>query len=238
MKTIDPSAKLGDLVEESPGRARIFDALGIDYCCAGQRTLAEAAHTAGRPVDEIAALLRAIDDSVISRAATDGRDSRSHARLTPAELLDDIVATHHEFLRREMPPLLDLGRKVRMVHGNHHPELVGIVADAEQLWAELEPHLDDEEQRVFPALKTALTTGDASRVDLADIRAQHEDAGVLLERLRAASAGYTVPADACGSYQRFYTGLAEIDADTRRHIHKENNVVFPAVPQPDGVTVQ
>ena len=38
-----------------------------------------------------------------------------------------------------------------------------------------------------------------------------------------------VPDDGCASYQALYTGLAELEADTHLHVHKENNVLFPAV---------
>ena len=37
------------------------------------------------------------------------------------------------------------------------------------------------------------------------------------------------PADGCASYQALYEGLAELEADTHLHVHKENNVLFPAV---------
>lgn len=33
---------LGDLVAERPARARVFERLGIDYCCHGHRSLLDA----------------------------------------------------------------------------------------------------------------------------------------------------------------------------------------------------
>jgi len=51
----------------------------------------------------------------------------------------------------------------------------------------------------------------------------------LLAELREATGGYEVPDDGCASYRALYEGLAELEADTHLHVHKENNVLFPAV---------
>ena len=58
---------------------------------------------------------------------------------------------------------------------------------------------------------------------------EHDTAGDLLARLRAVTGNYSVPDDGCASYQALYAALAEIEADTHLHVHKENNVLFPAV---------
>lgn len=33
----------------------------------------------------------------------------------------------------------------------------------------------------------------------------------------------------CASYRSLYERLAHLEADTHRHVHLENNVLFPAV---------
>lgn len=53
-------------------------------------------------------------------------------------------------------------------------------------------------------------------------------AGELLTTLRSLTGGYVTPEDGCASYRALYAGLAELEADTHLHIHKENNVLFPA----------
>ncbi len=59
--------------------------------------------------------------------------------------------------------------------------------------------------------------------------AEHDTAGDLLARLRAATGNYSVPADGCASYHALYDGLAQFESDTHSHIHKENNRLFPMV---------
>ena len=56
---------------------------------------------------------------------------------------------------------------------------------------------------------------------------EHEDAGALLRRMRKISGNYTIPSDACISYQTLYQALDAFEKDLRQHIHLENNILFP-----------
>ena len=58
---------------------------------------------------------------------------------------------------------------------------------------------------------------------------EHYRAGQLLATLRRLTDGYRPPADGCASYRTCYAALAELEADIHLHVHKENNVLFPAV---------
>src|SRR5690606_40240953 len=58
---------------------------------------------------------------------------------------------------------------------------------------------------------------------------EHDRAGELLAELHGLTGGYQPPADGCASYRALYDGLAELEAHTHLHVHKEYNVPFPAV---------
>lgn len=196
---------LASLVTANPARGRVLDRFGIDWCCHGDRTLAAAA---GDRLDDLRAALAEVDG---------GLDApEPWASLAVPALLDHVVATHHAWLRTEVPPLLPLARKVRDVHGDRHPELIAVEQDLRRLWDELEPHLAEEEADVFPRLAEGHT------VDASAVRAEHESVGELLEDLRRLTAGYVPPADGCASYSALVAGLAALDADTRLHVHKEH----------------
>ena len=105
-----------------------------------------------------------------------------------------------------------------------------------ELRADLVPHLRKEEQVLFPMIRELSTATEAPRFHCGSLRnpiavmdREHDRAGELLAALRAESGGYRVPADGCASYQALYDGLAELEADTHLHVHKENNILFPAV---------
>ena len=58
---------------------------------------------------------------------------------------------------------------------------------------------------------------------------EHDTVGDLLRQLRSLTHSYTPPADGCGSYVALFAGFETMEADTHPHIHKENNLLFPAV---------
>src|SRR5262245_14175485 len=103
---------VGELVAERPERSRVFEELGIDYCCGGRLSLAEACARRGLAAD---AVHRRLADADAEEAAEGGTDWRS-APL--ADLCGHVVATHHAFLRRELPRLRDLLGRLARVHGD------------------------------------------------------------------------------------------------------------------------
>lgn len=227
---ITPDTTLGDLVTERPHLARRLEAFGLDYCCGGQRTLASASDAAGLAVDEVLAALRA-------EAGAGGR--AEWADLGLAELVDHIEATHHAYLHQELPRLEALATKVAGVHGERHPELAQVLDLTRALRADLDPHLRKEEMVLFPMIRQlaaaepgapapAFHCGSAAN-PISVMLAEHDRTGELLDELRTASGDYGVPADGCASYRALYDGLAAVEADTHLHVHKENNVLFPAV---------
>ena len=220
--TVLATRTLGHLVAEAPARAAVLDRLGVDYCCHGQRSLADACAAAGLNAAEVSAELDAVTDAV----AVDYPKE-------PAALADHIEATHHRYLHGELPELDALAVKVAGVHHERHPELVAVGRLVAELGVELEPHMLKEERVLFPAIR-ALVDG-AREFPFGTVRnpirmmsLEHDRAGELLAELRAATDGYLVPDDGCASYRSLYERLERLEADTHRHIHLENNVLFPA----------
>ena len=86
-----------------------------------------------------------------------------------------------------------------------------------------------EETILFPAiLRLAAGTGHFPvNQPIMVMEAEHEAAGADLERMRELTGDYTPPEDACGSYRALFAGLAELETDTFRHVHKENSILFP-----------
>lgn len=217
------SRSLGDLVAANPAAARLLDRLGLDYCCHGERSLRDACQEAGLDVGDVAALL---GDLAVEGDAT-------WTGLDPVELADHIVATHHAYLREELPLLEALAAKVRDVHGERHPELAEVARLVSEVRADLEPHLDAEELELFPAIRTLAEGGAgevaaAARATIERMRGDHDRVGELLATLRRTTGAFAAPADACASYLSLYERLETLEHDTHLHVHKENHALFPA----------
>jgi regulator of cell morphogenesis and NO signaling len=155
-------------------------------------------------------------------------------------LADYIVRKHHTFTRNEMLRLMLLFKKVCSKHGTDHSELFELQAEFKTLYSELGTHMIKEENVLFPyisQLETAVSENSpqpfspfaAVQNPIAVMMREHDAAGEILKRMRVLSNDFTVPAEACISYQTLYEALTELEADLHQHIHLENNVLFPRV---------
>jgi regulator of cell morphogenesis and NO signaling len=227
VNTISENTTLGALVTARPALARELERHGLDYCCGGGQTLEAACAVAGLDLVSVAAELAAVGDD---------EETAPWAAMDLVDLVHHIESTHHRYLHDELPRLSALLDKVAGVHGERHPELRAVVDAFAELRSDLEPHLLREERVLFPAIRALATAttpvafsfGTIDR-PISVMLAEHDRAGELLARLRALTDGYRAPGDACASYDTCYAGLAELEADTHLHVHKENNVLFPMV---------
>ena len=153
-------------------------------------------------------------------------------------LSNHIVATHHAYVKQELPRLAVLAQKVVSRHGSTKPELATIAATLSQLDEELIHHLAKEEAVLFPyiaALEQAISVGTpkphscfgAVANPIAMMTQEHDAAGTLLAEIRRLSGNFTAPPDACPTFHAFYDGLWEFEQDLHQHIHLENNILFP-----------
>jgi regulator of cell morphogenesis and NO signaling len=219
---------LADIVTTQPSAAPTLERHHLDYCCGGRQTLVDACTANGLDA-------RAVLDELKEAPAEREPD---WAAMSPTELVDHLEATHHRYLHDELPRLAALAVKVAGVHASRHPELNTVADLVLALRADLEPHLAKEEQVLFPMIRELAEADPATPPSfhcgsLANpIRVmllEHDRVGELLAELRALTGDFTPPADACASYTALYDGLAELEADTHLHVHKENNVLFPLV---------
>lgn len=218
---------IGQLVTENPGRSRVFETFGLDYCCGGKQSLADACADKGLDAKIVAGMLALMDEK-----APDAE--RDWSKATMSELCDNIEQTHHTFLKRELPRMEVLVRKVADVHGGNHPYLFEVRDTFLTMKVELEAHTVEEESRYFPmfrdldvADKLPASVGDSLDSPIQKLVSEHEDAGEALEKMRALTSGYKLPGDACNSFRMMYDSLKELERNMHRHVHKENSILFP-----------
>jgi regulator of cell morphogenesis and NO signaling len=217
---------------EIPAATRIFERLGIDYCCGGGKSLADACATAGVAVEEVLGSLETSAGSFETSAVKEWHSA------SQAELIAHIVEKHHAFTREELVRLEALLAKVSGVHGQNHPELFQIQDQFWKLRGELEPHMLKEESVLFPYIVGMEEATVANQTlppppfrtvqnPVRAMMAEHDAAGYILGRMREASSDYAVPADGCISYKTLYRALTALEVDLHQHIHLENNILFP-----------
>jgi regulator of cell morphogenesis and NO signaling len=154
-------------------------------------------------------------------------------------LIDHILATHHAYVREAIPVLLAHTEKVARVHGERHPEVVVIAKHFATVAEELQQHMMKEERVLFPYIRSlAVARREGKRADtphfgsaanpIRMMEAEHAVAGDTLYTVRSLSNNYTVPEDACTTYRVTYQELRQFEEDLHRHVHLENNILFPS----------
>lgn len=207
------SMSLGDIAASLPGATAVLRRHKLDFCCGGAESLEEAARHKGlalAPIEtELAALSSApstLPDSV------DG-------------LVQLILERYHQVHRRELPELRALARRVESVHVENPAVPKGLFEVLSHLQAELESHMQKEEQILFPLMRAGGSPMIVHPINV--MRHEHDEAGEDLKAIADLTNELTLPAEACNTWRALYAGLAKFAEDLTEHIHIENNILFP-----------
>lgn len=219
---------LGEIVADDARTAVVLERFGLDYCCNGHQTLADAAAGRNVPLQEVLDALAALQISPAEREDWPDLDF----------LTRHIVKHHHRYVRETLPVLGAWLDKLVARHGTRHAELEEIRGLFAALGDELTTHMAKEEHLLFPFIDELAAARRAGTrrppgpfvTVLHPIRvmeSDHQGAGDLLLKLRTFTNGYTPPEDACTTFRLCYAELDRFERDLHRHIHLENNILFP-----------
>lgn len=222
-----PESRIGDIVAASPALARIFEELRIDYCCGGKQTLDNACADRGLSVITVVAMLEAAAAALAAGPAEVNANG-----MTLSELADHIERTHHAYLKNELPRLADMADRVAYKHGGRDARLSELAATVQDLAGEMFAHMQKEEIVLFPLVRqidSGIRDGfhDAIAEPIRCMEAEHDDAGRAVARMRELTNGFAPDAEACNTHRALLAGLAQLEWDLHRHVHKENNILFP-----------
>lgn len=220
---------IGEIVAQDYRTASVFKRYGIDFCCGGKRSVADACTEKG--VD-LATIEQELSELVQQPSAL----QMSYKDWAADFLTDYIVNRHHTYVRKAIPEITAYAEKVAKVHGKGHPETLEIFYNWKALASELESHMLKEENILFPYIKQ-LAKVDENQVltppfetvqnPVNMMEMEHEDAGDLMRKIRELSSDFTPPQDACTTYRVLFNLLEDFENDLHEHVHIENNVLFP-----------
>ncbi|GEM_PF-158362 len=207
-----------------------LERLGIDFCCAGNRSLRDAADSIALDPDGAVASLRVYEHDETARA-----ESMDCTALSMTQLADHIEETHHAFARSALDRLEVLVGKCVAAHADEDPRLVELKETLGALTEDMHDHFIREERVLFPWLRrldrsTELHTGPpwSVRRPIDCMLHDHDDVGEAFAKIRSLTDDLTAPQGACSTWRACLDLLAELERDTHIHIHKENNILFPA----------
>jgi regulator of cell morphogenesis and NO signaling len=148
------------------------------------------------------------------------------------------VNTHHVYVKSKLPELNFYANKVAQVHGARHPELLIIQKLFLELEQELNEHLLKEERILFPFIKELVGAQSLSqhvskpvfgtvKNPVKMMEHEHDSAGRIMEEIQEFTSNFTPPDDACTTYRVLFQNLQAFQEDLHKHVHLENNILFP-----------
>lgn len=233
MITLQNNSKkqIGQFVAEDFRTAAIFSKHNIDFCCKGDRSIAEVCEKKGIDANDLL-------DEIHSVLNTNTNQSIDYKSWPLDLLIDYIEKKHHRYVEEKIPILLQFLNKLCHVHGGRHPELLQINELFKASAGELSAHMKKEELILFPFVKKMLNVklGKGAVVapqfgtvenPIAMMKHEHDNEGERFRQIAELSNNYNPPADACNTYKVTYAMLEEFEKDLHLHIHLENNILFP-----------
>ncbi|MBZ9728733.1 iron-sulfur cluster repair di-iron protein [Salegentibacter sp. JZCK2] len=219
---------VADYVTENIKNAHLFKKHGIDFCCGGGVSLAQAAAKANVNLEILEKELQ----------ETDSVSREYDYKSWKLDLIDHIINVHHHYVEENIPLLIQYGARVAKVHGHERPELIKIQQLFTEVAQELSAHLKKEELILFPFIKklvkaqeegTPVPQPQFGKIDnpIKMMETEHDDAGAIFKEISDLSDNYSCPDWACNTYKAFYAKLEEFETDLHHHVHLENNILFP-----------
>jgi regulator of cell morphogenesis and NO signaling len=216
---------IAELVTADYRTAGVFRKYGLDFCCGGRKTVADACRSHNLDADEV------LDELGRVMASVNGTVPRFNA-WSPELLIHYITDNHHTYVREALTRIPFFINKVADRHAETHPENVEIAALFSELSREMTEHMASEENEVFPLISACLKQKDEvlrARLEqlVENMESEHSGAGALMARIRELSNQFTPPPGACNTYQVAYAELEAFERDLHQHVHLENNILFP-----------
>ena len=229
-QNLSATNSVGEWVAADFRLASVFTRHGIDFCCGGGKPVAQACAEKGISVEAL------VHEAQAARG--ESGTGEQYNQWSVDFLADYILNLYHPYTREMLGQIGQYADAVAHAHGAAHPETVTIAALWRQFAPQLTSHLQDEEEQLFPYIKqlaqrpaaggpvTPPAFGSAQAL-IAQMGAEHDEAGAILGEVAGLSGGYAVPPDGCNTYRALYGFLSEFEATTKKHIHLENNILFP-----------
>lgn len=222
---------LKEIVTSNFNTAKVFEKYNLDFCCKGNVSFAEVILDKKINEDEITEELEKV---ILNESPNDAR----HNEWELDFLVAYIVNNHHNYVRRMLPILNERAAKIAAKHPEKYPWMIDVRDSLVSVTNELSHHMIKEEQILFPYvlklveakrknIKPSLPTFGTAENPIKVMEKEHENAGDELYFIRNITNSYTAPEEACTTFKLFYSELKEFEEDLHKHVHLENNILFP-----------
>lgn len=221
---------LASLVTGNHQTVTVLEKYNLDFCCKGKRTLAEACKEKNLPLEDILTELQLF-------TAPEEKLQMPFELMTAEQLIGYILIHHHFYVKQSMPTIYGHLEKVANKHGERYPNMKVVLQLFASISEEMTQHMQKEEMILFPRIKEvekfaaddniAPTASSYISGPINVMETEHEHAGELLYEIRRLTNNYTAPEGACTTFRVCLDELKAFEEDLHKHVHLENNILFP-----------
>lgn len=228
--SITKKQNVSECVTKNYKTAAVFKKYKIDFCCGGKISIQEACRK--DKIDE-KLLLQELNE-IIKKRPQENMVENYELDI----LVDYIIKKHHAYILKTAPEIDSFLSKIVDVHGQRQPELKKVQEIFQAVKKELLSHMEKEENILFPYIKESVEAKNNNsqlappffgtiKNPINMMEKEHESAGNCFREIRKITNNFTPPDDACNTYRISLSLLDEFENNLHRHIHLENNILFP-----------
>ena len=225
---------LASLVTGNHQVVPVLEKYNLDFCCKGKRTLEQACAKKRIRIESITEELKNLTNAA-------AKQQMPFTEMNAEQLISYILIHHHFYVKQSMPTIFSHLHKVATKHGDRFPYMKKVYDLFVIIMREMTLHMEKEEAALFPRIKEVENLSKAGRaseiaegyiqIPINALEADHEQAGNILYEIRTLTNNYTPPEDACTTFKVTLAELKEFEEDLHKHVHLENNILFPKAVQ-------
>lgn len=225
------NTRIGQLVAENYAYATVFENHAIDFFCHGTQTIAEAAKESSVNSDVLIEQLKKIPQGNF-------KVEEDYNTWPLTKLANHIESTHHRFTETKITELKPLLKKLVEESSKTNPEVKELQEIFEISAGDMASHMKKEELVLFPFIrKMEETKKSHAQITVPHFGTvenpvnmmlhEHDEQSKLLRKMKELTHNYTLPKNASATFKTVYEYLKAFDMDMHKHIHLENNILFP-----------
>ncbi|KGL63542.1 DUF542 domain-containing protein [Polaribacter sp. Hel1_85] len=217
------------IVTKNINTAPIFRKHKIDFSCHGDMLLSKACEEQNVNLKQIVKELNAVNDNIYYL--------KDYNSWELDFLIDFLVNIHHDYKEENILFLREYGEKVTKIYGKEYKELKKVNVLIQEITEYILEHMRNEENTIFPYIKKLIVAKNKNHIPdtknsplnepIDSLEDDHEKVGYAFKQISKLTNNYFLPRDACISYKILYLKLQQFEEELYKHIHIENNILFP-----------
>jgi len=222
---------IGQLVAIDYKFASIFQNHKIDFFCNGNRSIEEVTTEQNIDINKLITQLKNLSSKK--------NHTKKDFQNWPLDILADYIEkNHHRFTENKISELKPLLHELVEQYNSSYPELIEILEAFHLCAGEMASHMKKEEIILFPFIRKMVKTKKSSsnittphfgtvENPVRMMLHEHDVQSKLLQKLSDLSNNYTPPSGVSKTYSDVYKTMQIFEKDMQKHIHLENNILFP-----------